>query len=126
MVKFLKKDSLHTGLYRIHIEDVKYSMIDFKWDIDLAILHVKTTDLGTDSLTYHEIDTLIKLIENQVDTLTEPILTDEEKVLRLIDYHEKFSQLPTANTEKCEKDLEQLAQAYKNWKLNDYSKPELG
>lgn len=127
LVQFLKEDSLYTGLYNAHLRSAMEVMPYFKWNSELLVIHSKASDFDEARyLERSETETIQELIKDKIDKLPEPNLTDEEKVLRTIDYYEKMEKFSLIDGETPKERKNQYLNAYQNWKSNNFEKPKMG
>lgn len=124
LIQYLKKDSLYTGLYQKHIA-IAQSLMEFDWNSELAVTHSKISVFDEwKYLERKETVTIQKMIKEKLDRWPKPILTDEQKVLSLIDYCKKMNELSLTN-EDYKEYTQQLQKAHKNWKNRNFENPRV-
>ncbi|WP_024771744.1 hypothetical protein [Aquimarina macrocephali] len=88
-----KLDTLADNFYEsagvdagLEVENLACFLEDSKWDVELTILQDTLRDDYPNLLLEWEGEKVMKLIQDKIDALPEPNLTDSEKAQRILEY----------------------------------------
>lgn len=137
LMKKLKEDGAYSGIYGEILRNLKFQLIHFKWDVELSMLSHKTTVLyecGETEFDAKDFEAFKQFISSEIEKRPVPTLTDHEKILRYLEYHqnrEEFCLRDSINSEyKIDSDqsvfsdeFKDTLTAYKNWVSNNFGPP---